>query len=161
MIGAVVVGVLAGLVLRELQGPPHDLWCARYGRDRRVLAWLRENPPPAEWQESPAAWAWLEMFAPLGLGEPQIDADAPAALPVVELPAAAPEADDQAPVAEPPAEVPAQLELPALELPELAAELPAAPVRARKPRKKAAAAPVADGQAPAVESPAGEKGGAR
>jgi hypothetical protein len=41
-----------------------ELWISRYGSDPRVLKWLEDNPPPANWQESPEAWAYTEMVAP-------------------------------------------------------------------------------------------------
>lgn len=33
----------------------------RYRNDPRVAWWLGRNPPPRQWEDSPEAWAFLEM----------------------------------------------------------------------------------------------------
>jgi hypothetical protein len=35
-------------------------WCRGAKRDPDVQAWLASNPPPADWKDSPEAWAWGE-----------------------------------------------------------------------------------------------------
>lgn len=42
-----------------------DEWIAKYGQRPEVQAWLKKNPPPANWQESPEAYAYTEM--PVGV----------------------------------------------------------------------------------------------
>lgn len=40
-------------------------WERRHLKNPRVLRWLRKNPPPDSWQDSPLAWAFTEMpFGP-------------------------------------------------------------------------------------------------
>ena len=36
-------------------------WCKRYGNHPGVVRWLKDNPPPAEWQGTAAEWAYTEM----------------------------------------------------------------------------------------------------
>ena len=36
-------------------------WVEKYGQDPRVLAWLKNNPPPAQWQGTPEEYAYTEM----------------------------------------------------------------------------------------------------
>jgi len=42
-----------------------DEWIAKYGFRPEVQRWIKQNPPPPSWQESPEAWAFTEM--PIGV----------------------------------------------------------------------------------------------
>jgi hypothetical protein len=48
-------------------------WINEHHRDPQVKAWLRDHPPPPEWEGSPLQWAYTEMPQPttgmiVGLG---------------------------------------------------------------------------------------------
>ena len=36
-------------------------WCQENARNPKVLAWIKENHPPKQWQGSELEWAYLEM----------------------------------------------------------------------------------------------------
>lgn len=36
-------------------------WIERHRDDPAVAAWLKKNPPPAQWQGTPMEWAFTEM----------------------------------------------------------------------------------------------------
>lgn len=41
------------------------IWTEKYGTHARVVEWLKNNPPPADWEGTREEYAYLEMpFAP-------------------------------------------------------------------------------------------------
>lgn len=82
-LGGLLLGaaVLDSLGDGEDHTPKMQAWIKAHRKDMRVLRWLRDNPPPAEWKGTAMEYAFSEMPDPGDPPPPKVAPPAAAAAP--------------------------------------------------------------------------------